>query len=212
MQDYSSQEVNIDYVFFLAHGQDSQKPSEEEKLLTQSFIELIQRNKIASPIVLILSAGSGSEHLNSRIYFNEQVKSKLNNRVIEIKTSVIASPGSISYEIPYRCVKKLRIIPAFPWYDSKVSLAKVEDILAIFEKIIEGDESNLYYPPNYTTTYGAYIKKIATENKKQVSFLKIPFNEFFITPIIVSWIIGLPYYLIRNLMKSLAVASVIKES
>lgn len=210
MEDFKSNYIDkIDFLFFLAHGQNSGNPSNEEFKLTDSFINLVRKNEITSPIVLIQSAGNGSQHLNSRMYFNKKVRESLQNRIIEIRSSVIASPGSISYEIPFRCVNRLSIIPEFPWYRSSVSLTHVEEIMKIFKKIINVDDQNIYFPANITTSYGKYIKQIAKENGKRIKFIYFPFNEFFIVPYLVSRITSLPYKLVRNLMKSLSVPSVV---
>lgn len=209
LSDYNQPSQKIDFVFFLAHAQNSSNPIDAEEKLKQDFMDMLNRNRIECPLVLILSAGTGTDHLNSRVKFNNDIIKSVKNKVIEVRSSAIASSGSTPYEIPYRCVKKLNSLPAFPWYENKLSITTIENILDIFQGILNGDLNSPQIPKHKTITYQEYIIEIAKNNNKKIKFINIPFNEFRITPYIVSKITNMDYYLVRNLMHSLSVNSVL---
>lgn len=194
----------FDYIFNFTHSQSADDVCVAERSLAREIISFIKDNGIVAPVVLIKSVGNGSEHIRSRTAFNDMLKRELTNEIFEVRSSVISEPGSVSYEIPYRIVKKINVIPRFPWMDNSVSLIKAEDILKVFKNIIDKKtKERLLTPEHRTVTYADYVIEIAEKEGRQIRFVSVGFNDFLITPLIVSFITGLNTNLVKHLMRTL---------
>jgi hypothetical protein len=201
---------DFDFVFNFVHSQNSKNVFSAEKELAGNIVDFIETKKINAPLVMLRSVGKESDHIRSRVAFAEIIKKRLKNRIIEIRAGIIEEEGSVSYEIPYRVLKQTRFIPRFPWMDNKVSLIKMSDLLDVFSNIIDGREkSNLVTPKHRTMTYKEYIKEIAYEKRIKVDFIKMPFNDFIVTPFLVKLLTGFDHNIVKNLMNTLKNDSVL---
>jgi hypothetical protein len=183
---------NFDLVFNFVHSQRSKNVMAAEKNLAEKVVKFLKDKDIEAPLVMLRSVGEGSDHIISRISFDEIIKKNLENRVIEIRASIIEEEDSVSYEIPFRVLKRTRLIPRFPWMGNQVSLIKANDLFVIFKRIIDGEENkDLITPEHRTMTY------------------EEPFNDFTFTPFLVKMLTGLDHNIVRNLMKTLKNDSVL---
>ena len=193
-----------DFTFFLAHAQSTLTVCKEEQILAQEFVSFINKNNIESPIVLIKSVGYPSAHIRSRTIFNEYVKKNLDNKVYEVKSAIIASEGSISYEIPRKIISKMSKIPHYPWKDNLISLTTVEAVISVFMDIImDRVNSQLLVPQHRNLSYKEYIVEIAKKEGRELSFFRVSFNDFIFTPFFISLLTGYKYTLVNNLMHTL---------